>query len=485
MRVNPRQRTSTRRLLRLLLVAGLHCPLLGCGIPERTTREPETRLPDQYVPHPSGERSEGRLSPKSFFKDPQLSRLIDTAIANNKDIRIMMQRISAAENEIEARQGAYLPMVRAGAGVGAEKPGEYTFNGSVERYLPLDGQPFPSFVPNYQFGLVSSWEIDIWRKLRNATEVAMLEYMATVEGKNFLVTNLVAEVAHAYYELLSLDNQLKNLDENLALQEHALEMVQALQFYARADMLAVRRYEAEVSKNRGRRYDIKQQIVVLENRLSLLLGKTSHPIERDARRFLEEDPGPVATGVPPELLENRPDIRQAALTLGASGLNIEVARAEFFPSFGIRAGIGYESFALKYLVNTPESLAAMVAGELAAPLINRNAISAAFKTANAQQVEAAYAYEKTLLTAYMDVQNQLSNMENSKKSFELRKVQVDQLVNAIEVALQLFKSARTHYLDVLTTQRDALDARRDLIENRQRQWLARIELYRGLGGGWQ
>ena len=471
--------------IRFLLLVLVALALAGCGIPDRNTKEPDQILPQQFASGQATQKNSAEEPWRVFFKDPELIDLIDRAVSNNKDVRIMMQRISAAENQIQSRRGAYLPFVRGGAGIGAEKPGEYTFNGSVERYLPLDGQAFPSFVPNYSFGLVSSWEIDIWRKLRNATEVAMFDYMATVEGMNFLVTNLVAEVAHAYYELRTLDNQLKNLDDNLALQENALGMVTELQRYARADMLAVRRYEAEVRKNRGRRFEISQQITVLENRLCFLMGVTPRPIQRSHRDVLEEDPGLVEIGRPAALLRHRADVREAEFKLKSTGLNIEVARAEFLPSFGIRAGIGYESFALKYLVNTPESLAAMVAGELVAPLINRMAIEAAYKNANLAQIEAAYDYEKTLLNAFIEVENQRANLENMRQSFLQRKAQVDHLVNAIGIAMELFKSARTQYLDVLTTQRDALDGRKELIETRQRQFMARVDLYRALGGGWQ
>jgi len=127
----------------------------------------------------------------------------------------------------------------------------------------------------------------------------------------------------------------------------------------------------------------------------------------------------------------------------------------------------------------------MVAGELVAPLINKKAITANFKNANLQQVQAAYDYEQKIIKAYVEVANQVANMENMKKSFDIKKNQVDHLVKAIDVSIQLFKSARVQYLDVLTTQRDALDAKREIIETKQRQIFAMIDLYKSLGGGWQ
>ncbi|WP_367026282.1 TolC family protein [Methylococcus sp. ANG] len=473
------------RVMHCLSITMVLLTLQACGIPDMTTRTADIHLPNQFKLELAEKTNSSNIKWKDFFEDRNLLNLLEIAVANNKEINIMMQRISAAENEIQARRGSYLPFIRTGAAAGGEKPGDYTFNGAVERNLPLAGNPFPTFVGDYQFGLTSTWEIDIWRKLRNATEVAMLEYMATVEGRNFLITNLVAEVAQSYYELVTLDNQLENLEQNIAIQQNALQIVRELQKFARADTLAIKRYEAEVAKNQSRRYEIKQEITVVENRINYLLGRTPEPIKRTSSGFLELNPKILNTGIPSQLLQNRPDIRKAELELAAAKLNIEVARAEFFPSFGIRAGVGFDAFAMKYLINTPESLAAYVAGELVAPLVNQNAIIAAYKTANVKQVEAAFEYEKSIINAYVEVLNQIANIENMRKSFDLKKNQVDHLVKSIDISIQLFISARTHYLDVLTTQRDALDAKRELIETKQKQVLAMVDLYKSLGGGWR
>ena len=475
------------------MALGVVCLMLqACGIPELTAKNADTHLPDIFKPGLSEQTNTTNVNNtanvkwKDFFEDPNLLSLIDIAVVNNKEINIMMQRISVAENEIQSRKGAYLPFVNFGTGVGGDKIGKFTRLGAVEESLKLpNDQAFPTFLGDYQFGLFSTWEIDIWKKLRNSAQVAVLEYMASSEGKNFLITNLVAEVAHAYYELMALDNQLENLEQNIAIQQNGLEMVKQLQFYARATTLAVKRYEAEVAKNQGKRYEIKQQITVVENRINFLLGRVPQPIQRASTGFMDIKPKLIQAGIPSQLLQNRPDIRKAELELSAAKLNIEVARANFYPSFGIKAGIGFDAFALKYLINTPESLAAMVAGEVAAPLVNKNAIIAEYKNANAKQIQAAYEYEQSIINAYTEVANQLSNIDNLDKNYNLRRNQVDSLVQSIEVATQLFKSARTDYLDVLLTQRDALDAKRELIETKQKQIIAMVDIYKSLGGGWQ
>jgi outer membrane protein, multidrug efflux system len=465
-------------------IAGLL--LQACGIPDVTPKKEDAQLPESFKSGSIEQNSSANIRWKEFFDDPHLSSLIETAVANNKEINIMMQRISTAQNEIQARRGEYLPFVNFGSGAGGDKVGKYTRDGAVENGLNLaNGQPFPTVLGDYQFGLSSTWEIDVWKKLRNATQVSVLEFMATNEGKNFLLTNLVAEVANSYYELIALDNQLENLIQNIQIQQNGLEIVKQLQFFARTNTLAVKRYQAEVAKNQSRKYEIAQQITVTENRINYLLGRTPQPIQRASNTFMAMKPKVLNTGIPSQLLQNRPDIRQAEFELKAAQLNIDVARANFYPNFGIKAGVGFDAFALKYLVNTPESLAATLAGELVAPLVNKNAIQAEYKNANARQIQAAYEYEQSIIKAYTEVENQISNIDNLDKNYELKRKQVDALVQSIDVANQLFKSARADYLDVLLTQRDALDAKRELIETKQKQITAMVDLYRALGGGWQ
>jgi NodT family efflux transporter outer membrane factor (OMF) lipoprotein len=474
-----------KALLPGLVLCGVSM-LSACGIPDLATKKAQVPLAETFNSGKPRQVKSVSIKWREFFEDKYLSDLIDVALAKNKEVNIVLQRISVAENEIQARRGAFLPFVTIGGSLGGEQVGKYTYLGAVEDSLKLpNGQPFPRFVGNYQFGLSSTWEIDIWKKLRNSTQVAILEYMASQEGRNFLFTNLVGEVAHAYYELVALDNQLDNIDQYITILRKGLDMVRQLQLYARTSTLAVKRYEAEVAKNESRRFEITQQIVVVENRLNFLLGQTPHPIQRSSHGFMDIKPTILDAGVPSDLLLNRPDIRKAELELSAADLNIAVARANFYPSFGIKAGVGFDAFLLKHLVNTPESLAAMVAGELVAPLVNKQAIIAEFRNANAKQIQAAYEYEQTIINAVAEVTNQISNVDKLERNYEKKGQQVASLVASIDVAIQLFKNARTDYLDVLLVQRDSLEAKRELIETKQKQFFAMVDLYKSLGGGWQ
>lgn len=477
--------TTKIKIFQFIALVVLGLILQACSTPDLISKKEDTYLPAGFNEGVSGQTNTANIKWADFFDDPDLLGLLDIAIKNNKEINIMMQRISVAQNEIQARRGQYLPFVNIGAGVGGDKSGQSTRNGAIEANLPMaNGQTFPTYLGDFHFGLSSTWEIDIWKKLRNAEQVAVLEYMASKEGKNFLVTNLVAEIAHSYYELLALDNQLKNLEQNISIQQNGLEMVKQLQRYARTTALAVRRYEAEVAKNKSKIHELNQHITVTENRINFLLGRIPQSIQRTSGGFMGLTPKVLKTGIPSQLLQNRPDIRQAELELSAAALNIKVARAKFYPSFSINAGIGFEAFALKYLINTPESLAVTIAGELVAPLVNKNAIMAEYKNANARQIQAAYEYEKSIIKAYTEVVNQISNIDNLDKNYQLKTSQVEALAKSIDVANQLFKSARVDYLDVLLAQRDTLDAKKDLIETKQKQISAMVDLYKSLGGGW-
>ena len=312
-----------------------------------------------------------------------------------------------------------------------------------------------------------------------------MDYLATVEGKNFMVTNLVAEIAEAYYELVALDNQLVIIGQNLEIQQNALHIVRLQKQAARATELAVKRFEAEVLKNRSEKYEIKQQIVETENRINFLLGRQSSQIDRASGNFMDSVVDALSAGIPAQLLRNRPDVRKAEFELGVAKLDVKVARANFYPSFGLKAGVGLEAFKPKFLTSTPESLLYSLAGDVVGPLINRNAIKAEYNSANARQLQAVFEYERTILNAYLEVVNGLSNIENLKKNYEFKNQQVDALTKSIEISNKLFQSARADYMEVLLTQRDALESKIELVETKKEQLKARVTVFRALGGGWK
>ncbi|WP_339836082.1 TolC family protein [uncultured Maribacter sp.] len=470
---------------KLLLVLLLNVGMFYSCVPTKELKQENKNLPSQYAQQSTDSTNSAIVQWKDFFKDDNLIKLIDTALVNNQELNIMLKQIDVAQNEVKARKGEYLPFITYGAGAEVEKVGEYTRNGAVEKNLEIkDGEEFPEPLTYYSAGIFASWELDIWKKLRNSKKSAVLEYLSSIEGKNFMVTRIIAEIADSYYELLALDNQLAFIEQNLELQGNALMMVRLQKEAARATELAVKRFEAEVFKNQSHKFEVQQEIVEMENKLNFLIGRQPQRIARNSASFIETQMDTIYSGVPSQLLQNRPDIRQAEYELEAAKLNIKVARANFYPSIGIKAGIGLQAFNPKYLTTTPESLMYSAMGDIVGPLINRNAIKANYNTANAKQVQAVYEFEKAILNGYIEVVNQLSKMENLKKSYDLKENQVKALTASIDLSTRLFQSARIEYIEVLLTQREALESKMELVETKKDQLMARVNVYQALGGGW-
>lgn len=474
---------TTYKRLGVIAVMALAWP--ACKAPVLTTREANNKVPDSYAT--TGDTTSSAAMPwNTFFTDPHLRALIDTALKNNQELNITLQEIAITRNEINARKGEYLPFVGLKAGAGIDKVGRYTSQGAGDATTEIKpGKEMPEPLPDFLIGAYANWELDVWHKLRNATKASVNRYLATAEGRNFVITNLIAEIANSYYELLALDNQLAVVKQNSAIQQNALDIVKAQKQAARATELAVRKFEAEVLNTQSLQFGIQQQITETENRINFLLGRFPQPIPRDAQAFNKEMLAPVHAGLPAQLLANRPDIRQAELEIAASKLDVQVARAQFLPSIGISASLGYNAFSPGLLFKTPESLLYSLAGDLMAPLVNRNAIKAAYYNANAKQTQAIFQYERTILNAYIEVANQLSNIGNLEKSYDLKAKQVEALTQSINISGDLFKSARADYMEVLMTQRDALESKFELLETQKQQMNALVNIYRALGGGWK
>ncbi|MBS2014063.1 MAG: TolC family protein [Deltaproteobacteria bacterium] len=468
----------------LALVASAVVAATGCvpSLQGNDPREPNRAVPESFGTGQSegGAPSLAHEKWSELFDDAELRALIEQALGKNQELNMRLQEIIIAGTEVSARVGEVYPKVSAGATAGVEKTGGRTSQGVSD-----EAHGLPENLGNFGFGLRGSWEVDIWKKLRNAAKAADLRYFATIEARNFLVTQIVAELARSYFELAALDNQVDVLKQNIQVQADALEVVKLQKEAARVTELAVKRFEAEVLKNKSHLYDLEQERVQAENRINFLVGRYPQPVRRSSQRFKQPLPDAVRTGLPSQLLDNRPDVRQAELELAASKLDVKVAKAAFYPSLTIDAGLGYRSFNAGHLVNTPESLAWGVAGGISAPLLNRAAITAQYRAANARQVQAVFNYEKTLLQAFTDVATQLALIENLQKSYELKEQQVDALGKSSEISAVLFQSARADYMEVLLTRRDTLEGQMELIETRKKQLHAMVNVYQALGGGWR
>ncbi|SQG05951.1 Outer membrane protein oprM precursor [Elizabethkingia meningoseptica] len=423
---------------------------------------------------------------RQFFTDPNLVGLIETALKNNQDLLITLQEIEIAKSGVLAKKGKLAPTVSAGIGAGLRKAGRYTSEGAGDATTEIEpGRKMPDPLGNFGGSISADWEVDIWKKLRTEKESAVAHYLSTVEGKNFVLSSLIEEVADSYYELLALDNQLGIIQQYIKLQEKALEISKIQKQAAASTELAIKKFEAELAKSKATEYTIRQDITEKENEINALLGRYPQPIIRSRESFMSIIPQTVYTGIPAQLLANRPDIKQAELELKAAKLDVAAARKEFYPSLEISAALGLEAFKPSYLVKMPESLAYNLVGELAGPLINKSAIKANFQAADAKQIQALYEYDKTILNAYLDVANLMSKVKNIDQYYKLKSQEAKSLDETIDIANQLFRNSRADYLEVLLNQRDALDAKMELIEAKQKQLSTVVDIYKSLGGGWK
>jgi NodT family efflux transporter outer membrane factor (OMF) lipoprotein len=472
--------------------------LPSCGIPNLRQAEPAPALPAGFKgpaslgpDQPAGcqgatnSQNSAQLGVEEFFHDPILTHLICQGLAGNRELKVLEEEVQIARAEILARRGAYLPFVSFGSGVGVDKPSLFTPLGAAEDQLEyFPGKHFPEPLPNFQLGLNFLWQLDIWRELRNARDAATQRYLAATERRNYFVTRLVAELAENYYGLLALDKRLETLDKIIELQVQSQKLATSRKEAGRGTELAVQRFKAEVRKNQSEKLIVKQEIVQVENRINFLVNRLPQPVERMSVEFFDLNIHTLSLGVPAQLLQNRADIRQAERELVAAGLDVQVARAHFFPRLDITASVGYQAFNPKYLFDMPDALIYNAAGNLVAPLINKKAIQAEYLSANARQLESVYNYQRVILNAFTEVINRVSKVENYSQSIEIKKQQLEALEASVAAASNLFQNARVEYVEVLLAQRDLMDTRTVLIETKREQLSAIVNTYQALGGGW-
>lgn len=418
---------------------------------------------------------------RKFFADPRLVGLLDTALQANPDLLIALQRVEVARANVRIARGALLPRVDAGGSVSVDR---FPPNGTRGPNTTNDGRAIPTPTTDLFLGLTSSWEIDIWGRLRSRRKAAIARLLATEQGRRLVQTALVAQVASLYYELLALDTQDEVIGKNLRLQERALEIVKLQKLGGRATELAVQQFTAQLLRTQSLQAVVNQSIIRAENEINRLLGRYPQPIRRGRPIREQELPAVVVAGLPATMLLRRPDVQRAELELVATRADVDAARAAFLPTLTLSPYIGLNAYKTSLLFATPSSLALGALADLSAPLLNRNFLKASFSQATAQQQAAYYDYQRVVQTGFQEVTTSLRGVENYRRVYELQEQEVVALTKAVEIANDLYTASYATYLEVITAQRSALEAELNLANTRREQFLLLIELYRALGGGW-
>ena len=478
-KLNNKQLATYASLIALYLLLTVSCKTLNTNI-----NIPEKQIPASYN-NLSDTTTIADINWQNYFSDETLHKLIDVGLTNNLDLQMTLQRLEISRSGVRFETRNMLPTVAAKGSAGTTKYAKYTqeYAGNVTTYY--DGNKIvPNPLHDFYVGLTASWEVDIWGKLRKKRKAALANYLASVEGKNFVVSNLVSEIAVAYYTLLALDNELEIIHQTIQKQQEALTAVEFQKAAGRVTELAVQQFEAQLLNSKALEKEIAQQITEGENKINFLLGRFPQTIEREKEVLFQDVSQQISAGIPSQLLSHRPDIREAEYQLRASKFDLKSAKAAFFPNFNIAAALGFQAFNAQYLFNPP-SVAYSALGGLVAPLINMNALKLQFKTAKAKQITAMYNYQKAILNAYVEVANELSNIKNLQEINGLKKRQNDVLIQSVETSAELYKRGKAEYLEMLITQQNSLQTKLEWVEVSKRQKIAIINIYKALGGGWK
>lgn len=421
---------------------------------------------------PADSISMADVSWREFFTDPVLTGHIEKALANNIDVRIAMQRIASAEAYLKQGKAGFFPSVNL-----------TLQNSYQETSANSQFGGFFNTLSQNQLSATASWEADVWGKIRSQKRAFGASYLQSVAAHQAVKTRLISNVAISYYQLLSLDEQIEVTDTTRQTRKRSLETTKALKEAGSLTEVAVQQTEAQLYTAQAILVNLKNQRRQLENAFSILLGEVPHTIERSSLEDQEIKVEPK-TGYALQVLENRPDVRAAEMQLVNTFELTNVARASLYPSLNISATYGFQSLSGNPLI-TPESIFLQVVSSLSGPLFQRRMLKTQYEVAQANEQQAILNFRKSLLEAGQEVSDALSELEAANEIADIRAREVNAYLKASAYAQELLNNGLANYLEVLTARQNALSSQLLLIQNRQAQLSALVNLYTALGGGWK
>ena len=464
--------------------------IASCQLPKALSSKDSLSAPTNFTHISDSTQAKVTLPVwRNFFQDSLLVVLIDTALKNNVDLKIATQRIFKAQAGFNFSRKTFYPNLNAKGSLGTTQYGDYTESGVGNFDTNLSNnispeQKIPAPVPDAFLGLQTNWEIGFAGKLRNRKKAAYYNYLSSQNGKQFVQTQLVANVARLYYELLSIDNELEIIRKNIDLQSKVLEVIDIQKQSGRINELAVKQFNVQLLHTQSLEAEKIVQAIAVENSLNVLLGRFPQSIPRNDTLLTEKQLMVVTTGVPDQLLQNRPDIMEAENQLKANEAQLKSVRATFFPGLNISAYLALNGFNAAYFFN-PASAAYMVTGAITAPLLNRNQLMKEYWLQASDKKQAFLNYQKSVLTGVSEVSSFYNRMLGFQRVSDLKQQEVGELKLATSIANDLFLTGYANYLEVLTVRRNVLDSEIQLTEARKEFFHAYIDLYKAMGGGWQ
>jgi multidrug efflux system outer membrane protein len=454
-----------RKALAMIAIAVLSGCTVGPNYRRPTVNAPANyRNAGQPSPSPTGDqKSIGDEKWWTVFQDTELQKLIRTALEQNYDVRVAASRILQAQAQLGITRSDQFPQVSGTSGYTGQKITVFSFAA-------------------FELLGVFSWNIDFWGQYRRATEAARANLLASEWNRKMVLSTVVANVATAYFQLRELDLEMEIAKRTLASREESLQLTDTLERGGATSLLDVRQAEQLVETAAETIPDTERQIAALEDTLSTLVGENPHDIPRGLP--LTEQPVPLAipAGLPSELIERRPDIRQAEQQLIAANAQIGVARAQFFPSLPLTGADGFESTSLASLfTGTAWNFSALVTQ----PIFTAGRLRSNLKLVEAQQQQALLVYQQTIQQAFRQVSDALISYTRYRQFREHQELLTTAAQGADNLSQTRYRGGAASYLEVLTSETNYFAAELNLARARLNERLALVQIYNALGGGWE
>lgn len=405
----------------------------------------------------------GNLPWKEVFRDAKLQALIEEGLANNVDMQAAALRVQEAKVMLTAAKLSYLPTIN------------FTPQGTLSSF----DKSKPT--QTYQLPVSASWEIDLFGKILNAKRGQKVAYEQSKYSEQAVRSQIICGIANTYYSLLMLDRQVEITTETAAIYKENVRVMEAMKIAGMTTEAAVAQMRAASHQVEASLMDLKRQVRETENSLAVLLARTPQTIDRstlDAQVMPEE----LTAGVPMQLLENRPDVKMAEMTLASAYYTTNSARAAFYPGLNITGTTGWTNSAGMAVLN-PGKLILNAVASLAQPIFNNGKLIANLKVSKAEEKIAQMNYQQTILEAGKEVSDALFLYDTQNKKLVEDRGQVEQLDKAVTYTKALFQSGDATYLEILTAQQNLLSAQLSEVSDNFQRMQAVINLYSALGGG--
>ena len=427
----------------------------------------------------SGDSGIAAISWKSFFRDPVLQQLIDSAILKNYDMQLAIKNIETAQLLLKQSRWGYVPDLSLQVSGASNRPSDNSLNGlSASQFLKT------THVEDFSASVSLSWEADIWGKIKNRKSAALAGYLQSEEAKKAVQTNLVASVSQAYYNLLMLDEQLLIAQKNIRLSDSTLRIMKFQYNAGQVTALAVQQAEAQQNTATALVPQLEKDIVLQENALRVLSAELPGEVHRESTLSQSSLTDSLSTGIPSQMVSRRPDVRRQELELRIANAQVGISRANMYPALRITASGGLNSFKASNWFNIPASLFGAVAGNVVQPLLQKKQLKTDFEIAKIRREQSVIEFRQSVLYAVGEVSDALVRIEKLQTEQNIVKNRVVLLQSATSNARQLFSSGMANYLEVITAQSNVLQSELELAALTRQQLGAKVDLYRSLGGGW-